>query len=110
MANFKLDTDADGIVLVTWDAPGRSMNVIDLKVIEELSGIVEKVATDAAIKGVVITSGKDSFCAGADLAMLEVFSRGFADMAKTRGEEAAATLLFEESRKLSLPYRRTEPC
>ena len=32
--NFKLDTDADGIALVTWDAPGRSMNVIDLKVIE----------------------------------------------------------------------------
>ena len=28
--NFKLDTDADGIALVTWDMPGRSMNVIDL--------------------------------------------------------------------------------
>ena len=34
--NFKLDIDADGIALVTWDMPGRSMNVIDLKVIEEL--------------------------------------------------------------------------
>ena len=28
--NFKLDIDADGIALVTWDVPGRSMNVIDL--------------------------------------------------------------------------------
>ena len=27
--NFKLETDADGIVLVTWDTPGRSMNVLD---------------------------------------------------------------------------------
>ena len=27
--NFKLDVDADGIALVTWDMPGRSMNVID---------------------------------------------------------------------------------
>ena len=27
--NFKLETDADGIALVTWDMPGRSMNVID---------------------------------------------------------------------------------
>ncbi len=35
--NFKLDTDADGIALVTWDAPGRSMNVIDPTVIAELS-------------------------------------------------------------------------
>jgi 3-hydroxyacyl-CoA dehydrogenase/enoyl-CoA hydratase/3-hydroxybutyryl-CoA epimerase len=69
--NFKLDIDADGIALVTWDVPGRSMNVIDLKTIEELSTIVEKVAGDAAIKGAVITSGKETFCAGADLTMLE---------------------------------------
>ena len=36
--NFKLDIDADGIALVTWDMPGRSMNVIDLAAIEELVG------------------------------------------------------------------------
>src|SRR6266851_7043053 len=110
--HFKVETDPDGIALVTWDAPGRSMNVIDLKVIEELSAIVATVATDAAIKGAVITSGKDAFCAGADLTMLEVFSRaplpdppphaGEGREGAARGEEAAATLLFEESRKLSL--------
>ena len=110
MTSFKLDTDADGIALVTWDTPGRSMNVIDLKVIEELSAIVETVANDGAIKGAVITSGKETFCAGADLTMLEAFSRSFADTAKARGEEAAVTLLFEESRKLSLLYRRIETC
>jgi 3-hydroxyacyl-CoA dehydrogenase/enoyl-CoA hydratase/3-hydroxybutyryl-CoA epimerase len=108
--NFKLDTDADGILLVSWDAPGRSMNVIDLKIIEELGEVVERVANDAAIKGAIITSGKEAFCAGADLTMLEVSSRKFADMAKARGEEAAATLLFEESRKLSLLYRHLETC
>ncbi len=69
--NFKFDVDADGIALVTWDMPGRSMNVIDLSVIEELSKIVEQIAGDAAIKGAVITSGKDTFCAGADLTLLE---------------------------------------
>ncbi len=31
---FKLDTDADGIATVMWDAPGRAMNVIDLAVFE----------------------------------------------------------------------------
>src|SRR5581483_10370136 len=108
--NFRLDTDVDGIALVTWDNPGRSMNVIDLKVIEELTAIVEHVANDAAIKGAVITSGKDTFCAGADLTMLEVFSREFADMAKARGEEAAIGALFEEGCKLSLLYRRLETC
>ncbi len=108
--NFKLDVDADGIALVTWDAPGRSMNVIDLKVIEELSDIVEKVAGDASIKGAVVTSGKESFCAGADLTMLEVLSREFSDMVKAQGEEMATTRLHEESRKLSLLYRRIETC
>src|SRR5215813_50118 len=99
--NFKLDVDADGIALVTWDTPGRSMNVIDLKTIEELSGIVERVASDAVIKGAVVTSGKETFCAGADLTMLEVFSREFADMVKSQGEELAVGRLYEESRKLS---------
>ena len=42
--NFKLDVDADGIALVTWDMPGRSMNLIDLSVIEELVEIVEQIA------------------------------------------------------------------
>jgi 3-hydroxyacyl-CoA dehydrogenase / enoyl-CoA hydratase / 3-hydroxybutyryl-CoA epimerase len=106
--NFKLDTDADGIALVTWDAPGRSMNVIDLKVIEELSDIVEMVAANQAIKGAVITSGKESFCAGADLTMLEMLSRSFTDMANARGEEAAIASLMEEGGKLSVLYRRLE--
>ena len=83
--NFKLDIDADGIALVTWDMPGRSMNVIDLAVIEELSAIVEKVAADAAIKGAVVTSGKDTFCAGADLTMLETLTRTFGELAKAQG-------------------------
>ena len=39
--------------------------------IDELDAIVEKVAADAAVKGAVITSGKDTFGGGADLTMLE---------------------------------------
>jgi len=110
MPNFKLDVDADGIALVTWDMADRSMNVITMGVIEELSAIVEKVASDAAIKGAVITSGKDAFCGGADLTMLERMAAIFADMIKTQGEEAAAGFVFEESRKLSQLYRRLETC
>src|SRR5712671_4394143 len=106
--NFKFETDSDGIALITWDAPGRSMNVIDMKTIEELSDIVERVATDAAIKGAVVTSSKETFCAGADLTMLEVFSREFTTVAKAEGETAAVNRLYEESRKLSLLYRRLE--
>jgi 3-hydroxyacyl-CoA dehydrogenase/enoyl-CoA hydratase/3-hydroxybutyryl-CoA epimerase len=106
--NFKLDIDADGIALVTWDMPGRSMNVLDDKVIEELGALVEQVAADAGVKGAVIISAKEAFCAGADLTMLEGLSRTFAEMAKTQGEEAAVTALLAESRKLSQLYRRLE--
>ena len=108
MSNFTFDVDADGIALVTWDMPGRSMNVIDLGVIEELAGLVEKVATDASVKGAVITSAKDAFCGGADLTMLERMGAIYADLVKNKGGEDAALYVFEESRKLSLLYRRIE--
>lgn len=108
MNNFKLDTDAEGIATITWDAPGRSMNVIDMAAIQELSDLVEKTTADDKVKGVVITSGKDTFCAGADLTLLNTMRAMFTDMVKTQGEEAAAKRLFEESRKLSQLYRRIE--
>ncbi len=108
--NFSFETDADGIALVTWNMPGRSMNVIDAKVTEELATIVERVATDAAIKGAALTSGKDAFCGGADLTMLETLSRTFAELTKSQGEEAANKRLFEESRRLSQIARRMETC
>ena len=108
MSNFTFDVDADGIALVTWDMADRSMNVITMEVIAELGAIVEKVATDAAIKGAVVTSAKDAFCGGADLTMLERMGAIYADLVKTKGAEAAALYVFEESRKLSLLYRRIE--
>jgi 3-hydroxyacyl-CoA dehydrogenase / enoyl-CoA hydratase / 3-hydroxybutyryl-CoA epimerase len=108
--NFKIENDGDDIAVVTWDSPGRSMNVIDAKVMGELSAIIEQTTADAAVKGVVITSGKDAFCAGADLTMLEGLSRGFAELAASQGEEAAMTRFFEESRRWSVLCRRVETC
>jgi 3-hydroxyacyl-CoA dehydrogenase/enoyl-CoA hydratase/3-hydroxybutyryl-CoA epimerase len=110
LTNFTLDIDADGIALVTWNMPGRSMNVIDAAVTEELSAIVERIATDPAVKGVAITSGKDSFCAGADLTVLETRSRAFAELAATQGEEAANIRFLDESSRWSRLCRRIETC
>jgi 3-hydroxyacyl-CoA dehydrogenase / enoyl-CoA hydratase / 3-hydroxybutyryl-CoA epimerase len=109
-ANFTFDVDADGIALVTWNMPGRSMNVIDAKVTEELEAIVERVVADTAIKGAVLTSGKDAFCAGADLAVLETSRQNFAELLKSKGEGAANQQLFEDSRRFSLLARRIETC
>jgi len=68
MENFKIDVDADGIALITFDVPGRSMNTLTASVMAEIPQLVERIKTDDAVKGAVITSGKTSgFCAGADL-------------------------------------------
>ena len=84
LKNFKFDVDADGIALATWDMPGRSMNVFTLEVMNELSEIVENVANDKAVKGAVITSGKDTFSGGADLTMLEGLSGAIKDIDKAK--------------------------
>src|SRR5215217_2228973 len=110
LANFRFETDADGIALATWDMPGRSMNVITPEVMGELEQIIETVAADEAVKGCVITSGKDAFSGGADLTMLQGLGAEYARLAQERGEEEAMRFFFEESRKLSLLYRRLETC
>ncbi|MDB5512916.1 MAG: 3-hydroxyacyl-CoA dehydrogenase [Enterovirga sp.] len=108
--NFRFDVDAEGVALATWDMPGRSMNVITPEVMAELSEIVERVSSDPGIKGCVITSGKESFSGGADLTMLQGLGAEFGRLAKAEGEEKAMGFFFEESRKLSLLYRRLETC
>ena len=108
--NFTVDVDQDGVALMTWNVPGRTMNVITLEGIAELAAIVETLVGDTQVKGAVIASGKDSFCAGVDLTLLESLSRTYAELARAAGEAAATARLFEESRKLSLLYRRIETC
>ena len=108
--HFTVEVDGDGLALITWNSRGRSMNVIDAAVLEELTAIVEQVAADAAIKGVVIASGKENFCAGADLTMLESMSRAYAELMASKGETAANEHVFEQSRKTSVLYRRIETC
>ena len=58
--HFTLDVDADGIATITWDMPGRSMNVLNPRprctayCRRARDGVVD----DGAVKGIIITSGK----------------------------------------------------
>ncbi len=110
MTNFKYEVDQDGIALITWDMPGRSMNVLNNDVLSELEALLDKTTADAAIKGVVVTTGKDTFSGGADLTVLQKLSSQFEQVRKSQGEEAAARIFFEESRKASVLYRKIEIC
>ncbi|MDB5986733.1 MAG: 3-hydroxyacyl-CoA dehydrogenase [Nevskia sp.] len=63
----KFEQDADGIVTLTLDMPGRSMNVLNDELSAPLAAAIAQIESDAAIKGVIITSGKKEFLAGADI-------------------------------------------
>jgi 3-hydroxyacyl-CoA dehydrogenase / enoyl-CoA hydratase / 3-hydroxybutyryl-CoA epimerase len=110
LANFRFETGADGIALLTWDMPGRSMNVITPDVIGELETVIDHVAADPAIKGCVIASGKDNFSGGADLSMLQTAAADYLTAKQEKGEEAATKLFFETASRLSRTYRKLETC
>ncbi|MEJ8570982.1 3-hydroxyacyl-CoA dehydrogenase NAD-binding domain-containing protein [Microbaculum marinum] len=105
--NFTVDVDADGIALVTWDMPDRSMNVFEASVMDEIGRIIETVASDDSIKGAVVTSGKETFSGGADLAMLQGLLGAFHEM-RASDETAAMQRMFDESRRMSQLWRRLE--
>jgi 3-hydroxyacyl-CoA dehydrogenase/enoyl-CoA hydratase/3-hydroxybutyryl-CoA epimerase len=67
---FTLEIDADGIGLVTIDMPGRAMNVLNPTLTAPFAELVTRLETDAALKGLVITSGKSTFIVGADIDQL----------------------------------------
>ncbi len=98
--HFTLAVDADGIALITMDSPGRSMNVLGPDVETELAAIVDKIVTDATIRGAIITSGKPSFLAGYDLTE---FLRSF-------GPQLTPVQVYENFTGLGRLLRRIETC
>ena len=69
--------DPDGIALLTIDLPGLPMNVLTPRFMEDLASLSQQAAEDEAVKGLVITSGKKAFIAGADIKdMVTAYDRG----------------------------------
>jgi 3-hydroxyacyl-CoA dehydrogenase/enoyl-CoA hydratase/3-hydroxybutyryl-CoA epimerase len=107
METFKIEVDGDGIAMVVFDVPGRSMNTITRRVMAELAEVVERLRTDAAIKGAILTSGKaGGFCAGADLEELG----GPKGAAAGLSGEAAVTALYDAVHGLNQALRGLETC
>ncbi|MFT6683909.1 MAG: 3-hydroxyacyl-CoA dehydrogenase/enoyl-CoA hydratase/3-hydroxybutyryl-CoA epimerase, partial [Loktanella salsilacus] len=68
MTDFTMNTDADGVAVITWDTIGKSMNVMSQQGFADLDALVDQALADEAVKGIVITSGKEgSFAGGMDL-------------------------------------------
>ena len=100
--------DADGILLLTIDCPGLSMNVINADLATDLAAAVARIKTDAEVKGAVLTSGKASgFVAGADLKGMN-----FQDdaAAASHGGKSKMAKLFEGVSGLQNLLRSLETC
>ncbi len=85
MTEFSYAVDDAGIATITWNMPGRSMNVLSQHGAQQLGDHIDAALTDDAVKGVVITSGKDTFAGGMDLNVL-------ATMREEAGDQPAQTL------------------
>lgn len=70
MADFTYSVDVDGIATLTWDCPGKSMNVMTREAFALVSEMVDRALSDPAVKGIIVTSGKDTFAGGMDLNVL----------------------------------------
>ncbi|MBL4907370.1 MAG: enoyl-CoA hydratase/isomerase family protein [Sneathiella sp.] len=92
MINYSIDKD--GVATISWDMPGRSMNVLNNDSIPAFADAVKKAVEDESVKGVIITSAKPDFIAGADLEMLQGWS--------------SAQEMFDNGMELQMMFRSIE--
>jgi len=59
--------DGDGVAILTWDVPGASVNTLTDASTAAYVAAVDKALADPAVKGIVVTSAKKDFLAGADV-------------------------------------------
>ncbi len=98
--NIRFTVDTDAIAVLLMDVVGRPMNVLTPEFTADLAQCVERIASDAGIRGAVVASGKSSFMVGADIKdMVGAFERGMTAV------EAAGF-----SHGLSRLLRRLETC
>jgi len=96
--DFKID--ADGVAILTVDVKDKPMNVITADFMDDIAKSAQRIASDDNIKGAVVTSGKKSFMAGADLKeLVDVFE-----------QDRDAAEVYAWCSKLQRAYRDLETC
>ncbi len=100
MKTIDYRVEADGVAILTIDVPEKPMNIMTPEFLQDLTDAVAKIGDDADVKGAVITSGKDSFMAGADLkGLVETFD-----------ERTDAAEVYGWCRGLQQSLRKLETC
>jgi 3-hydroxyacyl-CoA dehydrogenase / enoyl-CoA hydratase / 3-hydroxybutyryl-CoA epimerase len=100
MEMLAIEVGDDGVAVLTLDNPDKPMNVVSPQWIAQMNLAIDQIEADPLINGVIITSGKSSFMAGADLKAILAMMEGnisFADAS-------------EFSRSATRMHRRLETC
>ncbi|WGW05654.1 3-hydroxyacyl-CoA dehydrogenase NAD-binding domain-containing protein [Tropicibacter oceani] len=85
MNDFTMVKGDDGVAVITWDVQGKSMNVMSMEAWPLLDALFDDALSDDSVKGIVLTSGKDSFAGGMDLNVI-------AKMKESAGDDPARGL------------------
>jgi len=97
---FKYAVDADGICTLTIDQPDSAANTMDQHFIDSFRAALTRAVADDAVRGIILTSAKSSFVAGADLKTME----------ENLISPPDAATLFEQCWGFSSLLRRMETC
>src|SRR5918997_975218 len=93
---IRWDADAAGIVTLTMDDPGKSANTMTERYVTSMADTLDRLEADRdSITGVILTSAKKTFFAGADLNQLRAVTPDNA-----RAFAAHITLLKSQLRRL----------
>jgi len=67
MRHIKITRADDGIATIFMDNADEKMNLVSEAFVTEFTGAVDELAGDDTVSGIIVTSAKPSFMAGADL-------------------------------------------
>ena len=104
MSDLSYEIDSDGIAVITWDLEERSMNVLNARSMGEYRDILNKLIPDENVKGIILSSAKDAFIAGADLTSADTF--GFDQIQEDKVKTAEK--IYNGNMEMQLLFRSME--
>lgn len=94
---------ADGVATITLNRPD-AQNSLNMKLLEEANEALTDAQNDPAVRVLLITAKGRSFCAGADLKMVNSWNRnGEVDKEAEAAFHKAATTMFDQIEKCKKP-------
>ena len=100
MKTIDYTVGGDGVAILTIDVKDKPMNVLTPDFLADIAAVADRLGADAKLKGAVITSGKSSFMAGADLKQI----------VDSFDEERDVAQVYGWCRTLQQALRRLETC